>query len=299
MSRYSHTAAFTLALSIATQVAWSQPLPPAPPQPPTTSLPAPPPAAPATQPALPPPAPRVTPPASATQLPPPPPSTAPAAPGTAWTTPQPPRRPGLFRERLRMLDRYLVPLPERSRDSRITSGLINLALGAGFIGLGFAFQSADSGLGGPVAFQNLLWSQGGFSVASGAVELLWTPARERIAQQYALLPNTTARQRRDRVHFGEQALDDIAADGARRRVLKAVASVVWGLGSIGIFYREQIFDGQPMPEPLVYNYIVIGSVGLQALTSLIGIFSRSEEERLRDTYRRELQLLRDTQDVNE
>jgi hypothetical protein len=202
-----------------------------------------------------------------------------------------------MRERLRMLDRILLPLPERSRDARLTSGLINLAVGAGLVGLGFAPIWGEGST--PSAPQALIWFQGGYNVASGAVELLWAPSRERLAREYAVMPIEDARQRRARVRFGEQSLEDIAADGRRRRVLSAVSTVAYGLGTLGIFYRAQLFDGEPLPEPVGLNYLVIGSIGIQSIVSVIGALSTSQDERLRDAYQRELQTLRDTENVAE
>ncbi len=195
-----------------------------------------------------------------------------------------------------MLDRNLLTLPERSRDSRVTSGLINLAVGAGLVGLGFAPIWGDTG---PTVPQYLIWFQGGYTLAQGAVELAWAPARERLSRQYIEMPVRTAAQRRARVRFGEEALDEIAADGRRRRILTAVTSVVYGLGTLGIFYRDQIFNGEPLPSPEGLNYLVIGSIGIQSLVSIIGAFSTSSDERMRDTYQRELQLLRESDDTTE
>lgn len=194
-----------------------------------------------------------------------------------------------------MLDRALLTLPDRSRDARITSGLINLAVGAGLVGLGFAPIWGEGSA--PSVPQYLVWFQGGYNVAQGAVELIWAPARERLARQYIAMPVSTAAQRRARVRFGEESLDEIAADGRRRRVLAAVTSVAYSLGTLGIFYRDQLFDGAPLPEPEGLNYLVIGSIGLQTIITVIGAFTTSNDERLRDTYQRELQLLRESNDA--
>jgi hypothetical protein len=279
--------AFVLALTLATGGAVAQPLPPLPPPiPPRTT-------------------PTVNPPSFPLPPPPPPNTTAPALPPPgAATTPNatmieaPRTRPRPFyRERMRMLDRNFLTLPERSRDSRITSGLINLAVGAGLVGLGFAPIWGDGS--GPSVPQYLIWFQGGYTVAQGAVELIWAPSRERLARQYVEMPVRTAQERRARVRFGEESLEEIAADGRRRRILSAVTSVVYGLGTLGIFYRNQIFNGEPLPSPEALNYLVIGSIGIQSIVSVIGAFTTSTDERMRDTYQRELQLLRESDGATE
>lgn len=91
------------------------------------------------------------------------------------------------------------------------------------------------------------------------------------------MPIEDARQRRARVRFGEQSLEDIASDGRRRRVLSAVSTVAYGLGTLGIFYRAQLFDGEPLPEPVGLNYLVIGSIGIQSIVSVIGALSTSQD----------------------
>ncbi|MEZ4406655.1 MAG: hypothetical protein R3A52_09280 [Polyangiales bacterium] len=205
------------------------------------------------------------------------------------------RHRSLLRDRLRLLDTSIIPLAERSRDARRTEGIINLVIGAGVFGLGFAY-SALSDTSGVSPTQALLWVQGGYTALTGAVQLLWVPARERLSEQYALQPRRTPHDRRLRVRFGEQALEDMASDGRRRRVLGALAGVGFSLASLGIIYRDQIFDGQAWPEPPAFNYLVIGLVGLSMVANLIPVFSASPEERLRDAYRREVRMLREAQD---
>ncbi len=272
MRSYSRGLACFLSLAIVTGSASAQPLPPPPPAP-TGPAPRPP----------------------SIALPPPPPAgdapSATAQPGSAA------RPRAFYRERRRLLDRALLTLPERSRDSRITSGLINVAVGAGLLGLGFAPIWGEGST--PSVPQYLVWFQGGYTVAQGAVELIWTPSRERLGRQYMEMPVRTAQQRRARVRFGEESLDEIAADGRRRRILTAVTTVAYGLGTLGIFYRDQIFNDEPLPSPEALNYLVIGSIGIQSIISVIGALSTSSDERLRDTYQRELQLMRESEDATD
>ncbi|MFO0645460.1 MAG: hypothetical protein U0326_04425 [Polyangiales bacterium] len=301
MSSYSCGLACFLSLALVTGSASAQQFPPLPPPyPPRTTQ---------SAPTLPPP-----PPAPSAQTPQAPAQTAPQAPAqTALTLPPPPpvaeltnaapqpatsaRPRAFYRERRRLLDRALLTLPERSRDARITSGLINLAVGAGLMGLGFAPIWGEGS--SPSVPQYLVWFQGGYNIAQGAVELIWTPSRERLGRQYMEMPVRTAQQRRARVRFGEESLDEIAADGRRRRILTAVTTVVYGLGTLGIFYRDQIFNGEPLPSPEALNYLVIGSIGIQSIISVIGAFSTSSDERMRDTYQRELQLMRESDDATD
>jgi hypothetical protein len=227
------------------------------------------------------------------QAPPPPPGATPFFVATPPRT----RRPSLLREHLRLLDRTLVGLPDRSRDSRITQGLLDIGVGGLEGAIGFAFPSDISG--SPSQTQYLLWFQGGYSIARGVVNLVWAPARERLPHAYMQLPTRTGAQRRARVRAGEEALEEIAADGHRRRLLGGIASSVYSLASLGLIYNRQIFDGAPMPEPVAVNGLLIGLVGVQVLVSVVGMFGTSDDERIRQTYLYELQQLRESREADD
>ncbi len=255
-------------------------LPPPPPAA-TEVLPPPPAAAPEEAAATPAPPPTAAPTLTATQV---------LAPGATWPLAQPAMQRAMTRERIRLLNRAMIGLPERSRSGRITEGVLNLVVGGGLIALGFVL-TPDAG--GVSPLQGLLWFQGSYSALSGTVALAWTPARERLPPRYLELPVRTAAERRARVHFGEEALDDMARDARLRRTLMGVGSSVLGLGTLAILYRDQIFDGAPLPTPVEYNYLVIGLTAVSVAANLITVFTQTEEERLREVYRQELRLLRE------
>lgn len=189
-----------------------------------------------------------------------------------------------------MLDLALVPVAEQSRDARITSGIVQLAEGAAFVALGFVLPAiAGADRPGIDTYQYTTWFQGGFMAAAGLTQLLWVPSRERLSREYAEQPRSTPHERRDRVRFGERALDDMAADGRRRRYLMPIATALVPLGTLAILYRHQIFDDDPMPDPPELNYLVIGLVGLSIIPAVVSMFSHSPEEQLRDRYRIELE----------
>ncbi len=239
-------------------------------------------------------------------LPPPPPAatiaTAPSLPpavsatavlsaGAAWSLTPPTTQRALTRERLRLLNQSLLGLPERSRSGRITEGIINLALGGGLFALGFLFSSDTDGAS---PLRTLLWFQGGYSALNGAVGLAWTPARERLPPVYGAMPVRTGAQRRARLAYGEEALDGMARDSRLRRTLTGIGSAVLGLGTLGILYRDQIFDNAAMPAPTEFNYLIIGLSLVSVAANVITVFSQTEEERLRANYRQEIQMLRES-----
>jgi len=264
-----------LASVLTAPVAWSQPQA----SPPTTAWPtfAVPPQLPATAPS---PTPSTVPSAGLTPAP---------APSSPAPEALPRRRPSLLRERLRLLDAGIVPIADRSRDARITDGVIQLAVGAAFVTLGLVLPSDTPGID---TYQYLSFFQGGYAVAGGLTQLLWTPARERLSRAYAAMPRSTPAERRARVRFGEESLEEMAADGRRRRILVPLVSSLVQLGTLGILYREQIFNGAPMPEPSAINYLMIGLTGVTVATTLLGMLSTSPEEQLRDRYRSEVEMLR-------
>ncbi len=201
------------------------------------------------------------------------------------------RTPGLWRERLRILNASLPPLAERSRDSRRTDILVNSISGAVTIGLGFVFSPLDDG--SPHPAQILLWSQGGLLLAQGLAALAFPPARERLSDEFAAMPQNSVRLRHARVRFGEEALDRMAADGARRRVINAVVGIAAALIPVGVIYSDQIFNGRPWPEPPELNVIAVSISGIAVVQALVPLFTRSAEERLRDEYRSRVRMLRE------
>lgn len=242
---------------------------------------------PSVEPSTPPPAPNA---AAATNAPPPPPAdaNAPQLHGTAWTATTPTTRRSSVRARLRLLDQALIPMAERSRDARVPGAVTGLIAGGLILGIGaFTYEPASHSN----AASTYLMILGGAEIASGIVQLAWAPARERITAQYRAMPRRTAAERRAQLRFGEQAFDDIAADGARRRVLNSLFNVGISLSLLGVIYAPQLFDGAPWPEPPAANYLVIGLTGVAVVSGLVGLFTRSEEERMRDVWRSQQELL--------
>ena len=234
-----------------------------------------------------------------TATPPPPATPATTLTEPAVTAPSRPRRPALIRERLRLLDARMTPLIVRGNDGRIANGIISTTIGAALVVLGFVAASELEDSSSATILSASLWVQGGYQVVDGAVSLLWKPAREELPPLYRQQPRGTPHERRLAVRYGEQALEDMASDGARRRIIRTIAGTAVGLSTLGILYRDQIFDGQPMPEPSGIHYLMIGLTALSLVPNLLNLFTRSEEERLRDTYRAEIEILRERHETDE
>jgi len=176
-------------------------------------------------------------------------------------------------------------MADASRRGRITDGILQMATGTIVAALGFAFPPTS----GSQDMRPWLWTLGGVSIATGILDLAWVPARERLTAEYMRQPFATARERRARAHFGERALDDMAADGQRRRILQSVAGAVLPVALLGVIYRGPIFNGTPYPIG-PFDYVIIGFAAVEVVTSLIGLFTRSQEERLHDMYWQQIRM---------
>jgi hypothetical protein len=179
-------------------------------------------------------------------------------------------------------------LVDASSGGRITTGIIDTAVGGLLIGIGFALEPGPSSAVSNTAVQQMFWVLGGFQVASGLARLAWTPARERLPSEYADLPQGTVAERRERARLGEEMLDRMASDGRLRRVLWGLSGMLIPLATLGVLYAPQLFDGRPFPEPQGFNVLIFAVTALQVGYGVASMFERSEEERLRDRYRREL-----------
>jgi hypothetical protein len=104
------------------------------------------------------------------------------------------------------------------------------------------------------------------------------------------MPARTARERRERLRFGERALDEMAADGTRRRIFSGLGSATASVLGLGLSYRDQIFNGRAWNLGLA-DALIFTTVGIQALVAMFQIFSSSEDERLRDAYWQQVRLL--------
>lgn len=192
----------------------------------------------------------------------------------------------MTRARLRILNSTLVGLPARSFSSRILDGVIAIVSGGTSIAAGFLIPSATSVQSlGPI-----FWTNGGLLVLQGTLSLAWAPAREGLAERYLAMPARTARERRERLRFGEHALDDMAADGTRRRIFSGLGTAATAVVGLGLTYRNQIFNGVAwnlgLPDALIFT-----TLGVQTIVSLFQLFSASEDERLRDSYWQQVRLL--------
>jgi hypothetical protein len=193
----------------------------------------------------------------------------------------------------------MTPLIARGNDGRIANGLISAAAGVVLIVIGAVASSELDDPSSAALISSSFWVQGSHQLTDGALLLLWKPTSEELPRLYRQQPRGTPHERRLAVRYGEQALEDMASDGARRRIIRAIAGTTVGLSALGIIYRDQIFDGQPFPPPPILHYLMVGLTAVSLIPNLLGLFTRSEEERLRDSYRTEVELLREHHETDE
>lgn len=165
-------------------------------------------------------------------------------------------------------------------------GVIAIVAGGASITSGFLIPSATS----VASFGPIFWTNGGLLVLQGTLSLAWAPARESLSERYLAMPARTARERRERLRFGERALDEMAADGTRRRIFSGLGSATASVLGLGLSYRDQIFNGRAWNLGLA-DALIFTTVGIQALVAMFQIFSSSEDERLRDAYWQQVRLL--------
>lgn len=198
-----------------------------------------------------------------------------------------PRRASLTRARLRLLDASFAGLAARSSSQRILDGIVAIGAGAVMAGSTFVIPATTGG----TDIRLWLWATSGYLGLQGIVNLAWAPARERMAREYEALPVATAAQRRARMRFGEHALDEIAADGQRRRILAGIANIAATGGLLTVAYSDAIFNGAPHTFSLT-DAVVLTYGGVAVILHVVQMLSQSEEERLRNAYFQQLQMLR-------
>lgn len=198
-----------------------------------------------------------------------------------------PRRVSLTRARIRLLDASFAGLSGRSSSQRILDGIVSIGAGAVMAGSSFVIPSTP----GLTDLRPWLWATSGYLALQGIVNLAWAPARERLSRQYEALPMGTAAQRRERLRFGEGALEEIAADGHRRRILAGIANIAATGGLLTIAYMDPIFNGVPRPLSLT-DAVILTYGGVSVVLHIVQMLTLSEEERLRNAYFQQLELLR-------
>ncbi len=193
----------------------------------------------------------------------------------------------LTRARLRLLDASFIGLDARSRGQRILDGALSIGAGGGLVAAAFALPSTSGG----TSLQPWLWATSGYLALQGIVNIAWAPARERLSVEYQQLPRRTAAQRRAQVRFGERAMDEIAADGQRRRILSGLGNIAMTAGILTAAYADPIFNGAPRTLGL-NDAVVLTYGGVSVVMHVIQMLSSSDDERLRNAYFQQVELLR-------
>ena len=193
-------------------------------------------------------------------------------------------RLALRRERLRLLDTNLPTLAQQSRSSRTTRAVSDLVMGGVMILTGFLVPP-----GTPSRYW--IWGYGAAQTAGGIVGFVWAPAVETETSQYLHMPFARGRERRARVRFGERALEDMAADAARRRYLGGVGSIGLPLALTGIVYADPLFNGRPF-VPSTFDVLFIALTGAQIVLAVYELFVPSPVERFRGMYQQQVAMRR-------
>lgn len=183
------------------------------------------------------------------------------------------RIPSRIATRLRVLDGSLQALAIRGRN-RLIDGILSLVAGGVMTGIGIWQWEANRNL----ASYLVLW--GGSNLVRGIIDLVVTPNPTGPAIAYAHMPMTTPEQVRQRLDFGEAALERLARRTKIARVLDATINIGAGLAFIPLYLAPNDFR---IVDPFDY-FILIGS-GISVLSGLISLLTRSDAERRWRAYR--------------
>ncbi len=253
------------------------------PTPPVTTAPAPPPAA----------DPNVPAPPSNYAVPPPPPPAAryPAAPNLA---PQPTpdlspevepstqlRIPAHIATRLRVLSTDLNTLAARGGGG-IADGVFSIVTGGVLVTLGVVFYRTS----GMSFMAPSMLVFGGASVGRGLIDLIVMPNPYDTMLDFSHMPMTTVAQVKDRLRYGESALEELSDRNRLARLLDSAVSLGAGATLIGLTLSARNNDNPDMDASNDTAFLVIGIIGASTLAigGVISLLSPSDAERRWEAY---------------
>lgn len=194
------------------------------------------------------------------------------------------RLPSNVSTRLRVLDSSLQVLASRG-SNRIVDGVLSMVSGGVSIGLGI--WARQDGLRDLARYAFLM---GSVSVTRGIIDLALSPNPQPPAIQFGHMPMRTVDEARERLRFGENALEALARRSRAVRLIDASLSIGSGIAVVPLFLHQKDYK---FTEPL--DYFIVIAAGIQVITGIINLATRSDAERRWSAY----QDLRDRLDDEE
>ena len=132
------------------------------------------------------------------------------------------------------------------------------------------------------AVRTFLYVFGTTSLVRGGLELTLSPDAESAALSYSHWPMRVPEEVMERLRFGESALDGLARDSRRLRMLDGAASIAAGAITVpflllGPHDKDSKFDTLDL-------FVVVGA-GVSVLSGVVNLFSQSEAEKRNDAYK--------------
>ncbi len=120
---------------------------------------------------------------------------------------------------------------------------------------------------------------GSVSILRGVLDLALTPNPRTPAIKFAHMPMRTLDEARERLRFGENALESLARRTRAVRLTDASLSIAGGVAVVPLFMAGKDYK---FTEPL--DYFIVIAAGISVLTGIINLVSRSDAERRWEAY---------------
>ena len=184
------------------------------------------------------------------------------------------RIPSRIATRMRVLEGSLQAIAARGGNS-IVDGILSLLSGGLSISLGIWVKT--SGDDNFLSTYLFLW--GTTNVARGILDLALSPNATKPAITFAHMPMSTMDEVRERLRFGENALEKMARRRRITRILDASLNIAAGVAVVPFYLGPNEFK---VDDPFDY-FVIIGS-GISVITGIINLATRSNAERRWSAY---------------
>lgn len=182
------------------------------------------------------------------------------------------RIPSRISTRLRSLDGNLQALSARG-GSNVVTAVLALLTGGLSITLGAVRPN-------PVDEMSIyLYVYGGIAAGRGVLELALKPNAQSAAITFQHMPMTSREEVRERLEFGERALEGLAQQSLIARVLDASLNLGAGVAVVPIFAAKDFAIGDPL------DYFVLIGAGVSIVSGIVTLASTSPAEQRWTAYR--------------
>lgn len=180
------------------------------------------------------------------------------------------RIPARILTRLHALDRDMTSLSIRP-DTHVVDGILSMVTGGASIAFGALYGGSASTNN---AMSTYLYIYGTGSIGRGLLQLTLTPTIGDDAITYGHMPMTSVAEVRDRLAFGEMALESLANRSRTARIFDASISMATGLAFIPFYLGPRDFKFVDF-----LDYFVLIAASVSVVSGVITLLTRSDAER--------------------